>query len=115
MDQEVKREKITARITPTSRKKLGTISKQLGLSESEAIRVIIDDSLGSTSAEIKRVSEQIVIQLKQLTFDQHQLQKLRDMTKDVAREYRTLSDSKAYKAGLKKTKEPGFERVKVKS
>lgn len=118
LDEEGKTERVTTRITPTARKKLNTISEFLGLSESETIRVILDDSLGTTSEDQKRVWEKIRVELKELTFTLDQLQALKNQSKDARETLQTLSDSKAYKAGLKKTKEPGFggtKRLKVKS
>jgi len=107
--EEEKTERITTRITPVSRKQIGMMSTQLGLSESETIRTILDNSLGVSSAALKRVSEEIQRELKQLAFDRNQLHALRDLGKDVRREYGALSALGAHEAGLKKTPDPGFE------
>ena len=106
---DTKSEFIGVRIDMQMRKRIGVVSKQLGLSESETIRTILDSSLGFSSEELTNVSQAIQRQLKQLAFDREQLHALRDLDKDVTRKYGALSALRATKAGLKKTPAPGFE------
>ena len=111
---EGRSERITIRLTPTSRERVGDVAKKLDTTENEALRLIIDDFVGVSDQEAHRSSERIRFLARQLDYNQRNIQALNDQVKDMAQEYASLSAiAKTYSDGKNlalKTVEAGFQR-----
>lgn len=90
-DKEQKSERITIRLTPTSRKLVGDVAKNLDTTENEALRLIIDAFVGASDHEAKRSTERIRFLARQLDFNQRNIQALSDQVKDQTQVYASLS------------------------
>lgn len=94
---------LSIRLEPKVKEWLYKRADELGKSPSELMRGVVKYVSGVQIDELREL-------FKQAEYMQQQTTKLREMQQMQYDAYREMSADAAFKAGFKKTPEPGFER-----